>query len=64
MSKYRAAWIKGTVEVRSYDETRTSMGAEPRRTVEVSFHEAFDTDEGLDKAIDSLAATIREAARR
>lgn len=66
MTKYAAAHIDVEVEVDSYEAESRGLYAQthPRRTVKLSFHERFKDDAGLDHAIDALAATIREAARR
>ena len=60
---YRAASIEVDVKVEAY-ASPISDGYQPRRTVTLNLREIFQDDEGLDKAIESFAATIREAARR
>jgi hypothetical protein len=62
MSQYAAASIEATVKVEAFSPREQDYPA--RRTIELSFHERFASDADLDKAIDSFAATIREAARR
>ena len=64
---YRAAHIQAEVKVEAFDdvsEATATTGFAPRRVVTLNLRESFVDDADLDKAIDSFAATIREAARR